>query len=89
MPKELNPEEFEAEIAANLTPEAREWVARLLHDHVSGLITSLTMHVEILKKMIEREMDIEEELASLRQETSEASQHIKMIEMTIRPKADD
>lgn len=85
MPKEIQWETFEDEIAEALTPEAREWVAHLLHDHVSGLVTNLAMQVEIIHKMMSRDMPIQEELASLKENVSAASTHIKTIEKMIRP----
>ena len=57
MPKEINFEDFEQEVGQMLTPEQREWVARLLHDHVSGLVTTISMQVEIVNKMHARGMD--------------------------------
>lgn len=85
MPKELNFEQFEADLEQNFSPEQREWLARLLHDHVSGLVTNISMQVEIVKKMVAREMDITEELESLKENVSVATQHIVTIEKTIRP----
>jgi glucose-6-phosphate-specific signal transduction histidine kinase len=85
MPKEIQWETFEDEIAEALTPEAREWVARLLHDHVSGLITNLAMQVEIISKMMSRDMPIQDEMVSLKENVSAASNHIKTIEKMIRP----
>lgn len=85
MPKEINWDIFEEEISTTLTPEAREWVARLLHDHVSGLVTNLAMQVEIINKMKAREMPTEEEFASLKENVSNASNHLKDIEKAIRP----
>lgn len=85
MPKEIDWGTFEDEIAEALTPQAREWVARLLHDHVSGLVTNLAMQIEIINKMMAREMPIEDEFVSLKENVSNASSHIKTIEKMIRP----
>jgi signal transduction histidine kinase len=89
MPKELNLEALEADLEAGFTPEQREWLARLLHDHVSGLVTTISMQVEIVNKMHQRSMDLTDELASLKQNVSNATQHIVAIEKTVRPKQDD
>lgn len=85
MPKEINWENFEEEVSEIMSPEAREWVARLLHDHVSGLVTNLAMQVEIVRKMMARDMPIQEEMESLKENVSNASTHIKGIEKAIRP----
>jgi signal transduction histidine kinase len=86
MPKELNLEALEADLEAGFTMEQREWLARLLHDHVSGLVTTLSMQVEIVSKMHQRNMDLTDELASLKQNVSTATQHIVAIEKAVRPK---
>jgi len=85
MPKEIDFEALEAEIGELLSYDQRQWLARLLHDHVSGLVTNLAMQIEIINKMISREMDITEELASLKQNISTASAHIVEIERVVRP----
>jgi glucose-6-phosphate-specific signal transduction histidine kinase len=92
MPKELNFEEFEQELEEIFSPEQREWLARLLHDHVSGLVTNIAMQVEIVNKMFARNMDVEQisnEATSLKENVSSASKHIVAIEKTIRPKKPD
>ena len=91
MPKELNLEQFEQDLSENFSPEQREWLARLLHDHVSGLVTTLSMHIEIVYKMHSRNMmdKLGDEIASLKEEVSAASKHIVGIEKTIRPKREE
>lgn len=89
MPKELDLDVLETELDTNFSPEQREWIARLLHDHVSGLVTALAMQVEIVKKMLERDMDLTDEVASLKDNMRNAAEHIKGIESTIRPKQPD
>ncbi|NJL95132.1 MAG: hypothetical protein HC915_16140 [Anaerolineae bacterium] len=86
MPKDLDFAHFEAELAATFSPEQREWIARLLHDHVSGLVTNISMQVEIVTKMINRGMDIQEEVASLKENVKNATQHIVAIEKSMRPR---
>jgi hypothetical protein len=88
MPKELDFEELTAELEQLMSPEQREWLAHLMHDHVSGLVSSLSMHVEIVSKMISRGMDVTEELASLKENVTNASTHIRGIERAIRPNRD-
>ena len=85
MPKEIDFEAFEEEISQVLDPDQREWVARLLHDHVSGLVTNLAMQVEIVNRMIANDMDIMDELASLKENVSITSAHIVEIERIVRP----
>jgi hypothetical protein len=58
----------------------------MLHDHVSGLVTTMAMQVEIVNKMRSRGMDLENELASLKENVSNASKHIVAIEKAMRPK---
>lgn len=85
MPKELNFEQFQQELEVTFTPEQREWIAKLLHDHVSGLVTNIVLQVEIVNKMVARNMDIMAELASLKENVSNASAHIVAIEKAMRP----
>lgn len=91
MPKELNFEQFEQDLEETFSPEQREWLARMLHDHVSGLITTLAMQVEIVSKMHARNMTdkIGDEIASLKENFSAASKHIVAIEKTVRPKREE
>ena len=89
MPKEIDFEEFEIEVGEVLADDQREWLARVLHDHVSGLITNMSMQVEIINKMIARDMDIVGEVASLKENVSAASRHIVAIEKTVRPKVEE
>ena len=89
MPKELDFEAFEVELSEKFSPEQREWLARMLHDHVSGLVTNLSMQIEIVNKMIARDMDITEELASMKTNISATSQHIVQIEKAMRPKHEE
>jgi hypothetical protein len=88
MPREIDFDAFEEEVGAHFTPPQREWIARLLHDHVSGLVTTLAMQVEIINKMVSRNMDISEELASMKVNVSAAAQHIVEIEKRIKPKTE-
>jgi signal transduction histidine kinase len=85
MPREVDFEALEEEIAEVLNYDQRQWLARLLHDHVSGLVTNLAMQIEIVNKMIERDMDITDELASLKENVSNTSAHIVEIERVVRP----
>lgn len=85
MPKEVDFEALEEEIAEILEPDQRRWLARLLHDHVSGLVTNLAMQIEIVNKMIDNDMDITDELASLKKNISTTSAHIVEIERIVRP----
>jgi signal transduction histidine kinase len=85
MPKEINFDQFAQEVEAVLSPEQRDWLARLLHDHVSNLFTAMSMQVEIISKMTARQMDTTEELASLKHNMSTATQHIIAIEKAVRP----
>ena len=86
MPKELDLEVFEQELEQIFTPDQRMYIARLLHDHVSGLVTNLATQIEIVRKMVDRDMDYKTELASLKENVSAASKHIVGIEKAVRPK---
>ena len=88
MPKELDFDRLATDLEKGFSPEQREWIARLLHDHVSGLVTNIAMQVEIVNKMMAREMDITDELASLKAHVSDATQHIVQIERVMRPHRD-
>ena len=85
MPKDVDFEALEEEIAEVLDPDQRRWVARLLHDHVSGLVTNLAMQVEIVNRMIANDMDYVSEMASLKENVSATSAHIVEIERLVRP----
>jgi signal transduction histidine kinase len=89
MPKEVDFDALEEEIAEMLDYDQRQWLARLLHDHVSGLVTNLAMQIEIVNKMIERDMPIDEEMASLKENISATSAHIVEIERIVRPHSQD
>lgn len=85
MPNELNAEKLEKEAYLALSPWQRRWVARLLHDHVSNPVTALAMQIEIIYKMIARDMDIAEELESLKENITNISARIVDVEHAIRP----
>ena len=85
MPKDVDFEALEEEIAEVLNPDQRRWLARLLHDHVSGLVTNLAMQIEIVNRMIANDMDFAAEMASLKEHVSATSAHIVEIERIVRP----
>lgn len=89
MPKELDLNELADQFSEGFSPEQREFLARLLHDHITGLVTTLSMQVEIVSKMVARGMDITDELISLKENVSNAGSHIRGIETTIRPPYED
>ena len=76
MPRELDFEAFEHELSTAFSPEQREWLAMLLHDHVSGLISNIAIQVDIVDRMLDRDMDIREEFASLKENVRAASEHL-------------
>ena len=84
MPRELDFEAFEHELNTAFSPEQREWLAMLLHDHVSGLISNIAIQVDIVDRMLDRDMDIGEEFASLKENVRAASEHLVAIEMSVR-----
>ncbi|MFP4322344.1 MAG: hypothetical protein ACLFTK_07815 [Anaerolineales bacterium] len=89
MPKDIDYDELEAILNQYFSDQQREWIARLMHDHISGLVTNLAMQIEIVKKMIEREMDMDaiaEEVAALKENISTTSAHIVQIEKSIKPR---
>lgn len=85
MPAELNIEQLAADLDAYFTPDQRLYISRLLHDHVSNPVLALSMQVEIIKKMIARQMDITDELAHLQGHVTEIGNHVKALEITIKP----
>jgi len=85
MPKEIDFELLSDVMERGFTPQQREWLARLLHDHVSGLVTNLAMQIEIVNKMAAREMDISGELVNLKESISTTSKHIVALEKAVRP----
>ncbi len=92
MPKEVDYDELEAILNQYFNDKQREWVARLMHDHVSGLVTNLAMQIEIVKKMIDRGMDMDAiagEVDDLKTNISNTSSHIVQIERAIMPPRPD
>lgn len=77
-------EELERELDTIMTKEQRDWLAMLLHDHVSGLVANIGLQVEVIHRMMARDMDISEEFASLKENVRTASKHIAAIEMSVR-----
>lgn len=58
MAKDLNPEEFQQQIAQYLSPEARCWLANALHDYLGGRITNLGLQAEIILRAWEKRPDM-------------------------------
>jgi archaellum component FlaC len=84
MPREIDFEAFEHQLGEMLSREQLEWLAMLLHDHVSGLVGNIAIQTEVVNKMLERDMDIRDEFASLKENVGAASRHIVEIEKRIR-----
>jgi len=84
MPLEMDFAEFQQEVGAMLSPEQREWLARLLHDHVNGPISSVVMHFELIDRMMEQGMDIRDEMALLKASLRSTANHLGEIQMSIR-----
>lgn len=84
MPREIDFEAFEQQLGEMLSTEQLAWLAMLFHDHVSGLVGNVAIQVEVVNRMLEREMDIGDELASLKENVGAASRHVVEIEKCIR-----
>lgn len=82
-------EELEEILNLYFSPPQREWFARLMHDHISNPIATMGMQIEVIYKMINRGMDISDELEELKRNVSRTSKHIVEIEKVMRPKTDD
>jgi hypothetical protein len=84
LPKEIDFDKFEEEIGTILSQEQREWLAMLLHDHVSGVVANLALHVELIDRMLDRDMDIRDEFTSLKEGVRVGTRHIAAIEKSVR-----
>jgi hypothetical protein len=84
MPRKIDFAEFEQEVGTVLSAEQREWLARVLHDYVSGPVSTIVMHVELIDRMLEREADIRDEFASLKKNVGAAAKQVAAIEASLR-----
>ena len=76
--------QLENELATVLTADQRQWLAILLHDHVSGLFSTIALHTELLHRMLARDADITEEFALFRQDVRAAADHIHALQESLR-----
>jgi hypothetical protein len=84
MPREIDFDALEHQLGEMLSGEQLEWLAMLLHDHVSGLIGNLAIQIEVVHRMLDRDMDVREEFASLKENVGAAARHIVEIEKRVR-----
>jgi len=90
MAQVVDPQELEAEIAEHLSPEARMWLADLLHDHLGGRITNLSLQAEIVLKAWDRNLEMAHtEMQDLRQKLDEVSAFLVALVRTVTPPKED
>ncbi|MBN1967131.1 MAG: histidine kinase dimerization/phosphoacceptor domain-containing protein [Anaerolineae bacterium] len=90
MAESLTPEALRAEIEAHLSPEARRWLADLLHDHLGGRITNLSLQAEIVLRAWDAAPDMaRSEMEELRERLKTASVFLVDLVRTVTPPADD
>lgn len=86
MAQPLEPEELERQIAEHLSPEGRQWLADLLHDHLGGRITNLSLQAEIVLRAWERNPEMaHEEMQALKTHLDDASAFLVNLVRSVTP----
>lgn len=90
MAEPLSPEELGSQIEAHLPPEARQWLADLLHDHLGRVITNVGLQAEIVIKAWERNPEMaHDEMLELRKKLSGASNFVIELVRQVTPHASE
>jgi signal transduction histidine kinase len=58
MAKTLDPGELQRELNEYLSTDGRRWLADLLHDHLGGRVTNLSLQAEIVLRAWEKRPDM-------------------------------
>ncbi len=90
MAKTFDPDELRRQINEYLSPEARRWLADLLHDHLGGRVTNLSLQAEIVLKAWERRPDMAlTEMQDLKKRLDEASAFLVELVRTVTPSSEE
>lgn len=82
----LSPEALQAQLEQHLSVEGRQWLADLLHDHLGGRITNLSLQAEIVLRAWEAKPEMaRDEMEDLRQRLSEVSAFLVDLVRTVTP----
>jgi glucose-6-phosphate-specific signal transduction histidine kinase len=89
MPKRpLDPEVLQQEIETYLSPEARRWLADVLHDYLGGRITNSSLQAEIVLRAWEKRPDMAlSEMQALKEKLDEASAFLVEMVRRVTPPA--
>ena len=86
MAKSIDPEELQEQIAEHLSPEARRWLADLLHDHLGGRITNLSLQSQIVLRAWDRNPDMaHSEMQDLKARMDEVSAFLVQLVRLVTP----
>jgi signal transduction histidine kinase len=90
MAEPLDEQALLEQIEAHLTPEARHWLAELLHDQVSHHITNASLQAEIVLRAWERKPEMAlDEMRDLKGKLDNASGFMVNLIRTITPPAEE
>jgi len=86
MAEPLDPQALQEQIAAHLTPDARHWLAELLHDQVSHHITNASLQAEIVLRAWEPRPEMAlEEMQDLKTKLDSASSFMVNLIRAVTP----
>jgi signal transduction histidine kinase len=89
MAEPLDQQVLQQQIEAHLTPDARHWLADLLHDHVSHHITNASLQAEIVLRAWERKPEMAlEEMHDLKGKLDSASSFMVDLIRAVTPPAE-
>ena len=90
MTEPITSEELQQQIAEHLPPEARQWLADLLHDHLGRVITNVGLQAEIVFKAWERSPEMAySEMQAMRDKLHEASSFLVDLVRLVTPPAEE
>lgn len=90
MAEALDPEILRQQVDEHLSPTARRWLADLLHDHLGGRITNLSLQAEIVLRAWERKPAMAyAEMQDLKKRLDEASAFLVELVRTVTPSHDE
>ncbi|GAB4527269.1 MAG: hypothetical protein Kow0063_02350 [Anaerolineae bacterium] len=89
MAEALDPEVLQQQVDEYLSPAARRWLADLLHDHLGGRITNLSLQAEIVLRAWERKPEMAyTEMQDLKRRLDEASAFLVALVRAVTPSQD-
>lgn len=89
MAKTLDLDELIQQIEEYLPPESRLWLADLLHDHLGGRITNLSLQAEIVLRAWEPRPDMAlEEMRALKSSLDDVSAFLVNMVRAVTPSSE-